>query len=1602
MQRRASWPLLPACLAVLAASSAWAAGAPAAAEAVPPVPAPAAPGDPEDEARIDIYVDEDEDAERLLRQAARLSNDGQWRLCLERFQECLRLHGGRVTRSAGDPELYLSVADVVRREMAAVPPAGQAFWRTLRLADFETRLRAARARGCAPTELAELARNFVGLDFSAPVLLDLGEALHARGDVAGAVRAWRELLRLSPRGDYPRQALIARAGLAAAAAGLVTDAEWLLALLQREAGLLNISVAGKEISAAEAIATRLQEAGAGALAAATTDEWGATGGDFSRAMPAPPPAAITAMRWQRELPVPEHWTGGTAAMQAAMMMGMGIQPALKTDSWPYPAFHAAATGELVVLAGDMGVMALRAHDGAAAWQAPEGVRGVARSSTFCGPVLSDGLLMARQGRSVTAPPGQYRQLPATVSELLLLNARTGGAAVNTGSIPAPPEADRLRPVEPAGAGNDKGDAGEEPGADENSSAAAGASTVFVGSPVSDAGLVVGAVVRSGSMPEMELAGFSRADGSLRWRRFICSGRALRASTPHWSGGGLPLTEEALPLAADGASVFTVTNLGAIAAADKGTGDLRWLRTYPRATPEAAAAQANNMFNPAFSHAGRKPFDPAGGEIWEACAPLLAGGLLLATPQDCDYLLAIDPANGGLAWRAPRCGLRRLLGAAGGRVILSGADEIVARDLRTGRALWRTRLKARVIGHGTVGQDYVAVSTEKALEIIDLAGRPLRSFAWKNPKAEAGNVLVHGENIYTVSATHVNAYCNMEEVASRLARAAGEPGHALPRFLSGTMELAAGRREQAVQLLEEALKLAAPGETWAGQNLAEATRTELWKCSIESAVERSAGGDAAGALAALDTALKHSPGGERLARTLQQRALLQEKAARPAEAVATYRRLLTECPNVPCLRADGVRLRGSMLATAEIARLAAAADPGLLAAQEAQAAELLAEARRDSSSETAIRVAQQYPSSRSAAEALALAAELARRDGRTDLELRTLRQRLLLDGRSRQEMADSCARLALAYARQRYGEAAAALTRRLEALGETVMDAGREMTPEQFVAAHPELRPRGLPSSTPPLRERWRAGLSGARLLTGCAGDSSLVLSAGSRVLQLDAARGTELWSHETAPGQNMPGNAAARWMTMAIPAVVSGDSVMLLTGGNMVALGRLDGRVRWKRPTAQQQGRAGAFGALQYAAGSNPEASWAGTDGLILLWDTASRLDQLGQGTIERVLRAISIDDGGELWSMSAASFEQGSAQAQQFRYGYGSGGATEGIMRTGDGRVLAWLAVPAPPGAAPKPAGARAGYYGGGAAHHTRFILAEPPSGRVLARFDTDGATVLGLSGNLVVCLRTSDRKILALSLDGNKVWESAGAWNQAALSPGGDRLVGTMNNTVGNTRSQVLAMLDAASGRIVWRETPSPAQTPSTVNYNAFPGYGQNTAHLDMDGDMLLTMKSVYNPAGIPGTAMQRENTLWALDARSGRELWKTPFVGQAQTVCALGRDHVATAFGETRLLDAEGLQIDARKAQMQMQMAVVAAAGNKHQPATVENRSILRLFDRVTGKAVWEEISVEKTPIDGQQPFWVWQQRTSRGLPFWQIPGGFLVSWGENLILLSSEKK
>ncbi|MFT4541810.1 MAG: outer membrane protein assembly factor BamB [Planctomycetota bacterium] len=176
---------------------------------------------------------------------------------------------------------------------------------------------------------------------------------------------------------------------------------------------------------------------------------------------------------------------------------------------------------------------------------------------------------------------------------------------------------------------------------------------IVGSPVISGSRVLVPAARMRGRIEYHVGCFDLFTGETLWSTAVITGQRERNMF------GRAVTEFAPPpLVVDGSQLIAQTQLGTVAALNLFTGDLIWEVLYEKIPLKAA----HNFSAPTRS------------SDWKNAPPVVVGETIIATPDDSEFLIAIDRTSGSLIWSHRHDSLRRLALNDTYFDVLLGADE----------------------------------------------------------------------------------------------------------------------------------------------------------------------------------------------------------------------------------------------------------------------------------------------------------------------------------------------------------------------------------------------------------------------------------------------------------------------------------------------------------------------------------------------------------------------------------------------------------------------------------------------------------------------------------------------------------------------------------------------------------------------------------------------------------------------------------------------------------------------------------------------------------------------------------------------------------------
>ncbi|MCP4246808.1 MAG: PQQ-binding-like beta-propeller repeat protein [bacterium] len=240
-------------------------------------------------------------------------------------------------------------------------------------------------------------------------------------------------------------------------------------------------------------------------------------------------------------------------------------------------------------------------------------------------------------------------------------------------------------------------------------------------------------------------------------------------------------------------IYVVSNLGTIAAVDRHSGRLRWLRRYERISEAQWRREGRGS-----SH-GLRP--------WEFNPLLCVDDRLYALPTDANQLLVLDRATGETLHDVPLKDMARvqsLLGVAGDRIFGIGRS-VFCYDLRAGAMVWQVSLSEdrEPHGRGLLTGEHLLVPTQEALCAFARADGTMTVQSWEVPGG--GNLLAVPGQLLVAGDDSLTAYARKADVLDRLhRRMKASPTDPLPALDLAEILFRTGDPAESVAVLDQAI------------------------------------------------------------------------------------------------------------------------------------------------------------------------------------------------------------------------------------------------------------------------------------------------------------------------------------------------------------------------------------------------------------------------------------------------------------------------------------------------------------------------------------------------------------------------------------------------------------------------------------------------------------------------------------------------------------------------------------------------------------------------------------------------------------------------------
>ncbi|QNN24010.1 PQQ-binding-like beta-propeller repeat protein [Planctomycetales bacterium ZRK34] len=400
-------------------------------------------------------------------------------------------------------------------------------------------------------------------------------------------------------------------------------------------------------------------------------------------------------------------------------------------------------------------------------------------------------------------------------------------------------------------------------------------------------------------------------------------------------------------------LYVDSGLGAVAKLAAADGQIDWLTLVP--IDEDQSLQSS--------------YQP-----WGASAPVLVEAGLLVFDDWMDVIRQFDPATGRIieALPASRWGSPNYLGSIDGDVLAIGSN--VGRfDGQTLTRRWMYESPDSMLaGRAAVAGERMYLPVGSAVELIDLTDGKLVK---RLPVRVPANLLALDGQLLTVDRQGVNSYSSWQVAADQLRqRAAAMPDDPRPMMALAWLSYNTQRRDSLLEALDRALQIVA--ERRPDAETTQALFTQLLSMSEQTPIEDH---DLRGALFERMAALTSSPAQEVTYRLALARYL--ESTDKPAEAVAQYQTILAD----PIYRRQlfthetGSRQAG-LEAQRRLQLLIKQRGDELYASFDAYAQRRFDDLSNQVDAAALIELAEAYPLSHAAVEALIKAADYTAADG----------------------------------------------------------------------------------------------------------------------------------------------------------------------------------------------------------------------------------------------------------------------------------------------------------------------------------------------------------------------------------------------------------------------------------------------------------------------------------------------------------------------------------------------------------------------------------------------------------------------------------------------
>jgi outer membrane protein assembly factor BamB len=491
--------------------------------------------------------------------------------------------------------------------------------------------------------------------------------------------------------------------------------------------------------------------------------------------------------------------------------------------------------------------------------------------------------------------------------------------------------------------------------------------------------------RQGQFEDCYLLCFDASTGQLRWSNIIASSTP-QSPTDLELGGGV---SRASQLSYSGGRIYVLSNTGVLCALDASSGQVVWLNIYAREQANDAGMQFRrfrNQFNPNVVDAPRP---------WTMNPVIIANNRIVSLPADGKFIHIYDASGGQEIKRIPIGAfnadnrISTLIGVKDDKLFADNGNEVYCINWSKfdekadmlDNLYWAVDLrKAKgtevIRGRSLLTEKYVVVPTVSEISAIEIETglRPMsyppagRSWDDEGP----GNVLATSSHLIVAGPSRVNVYTDLKLAKAKLdAEIAAAPSDVAPRLRYAEVMFVAGEPEQAKSRLDDAIGIAGGDAVPAG-----AIRDRIFNTAMSFAsktIKRNGPREFIGQFYDRAGSMASSPQQQVSYR------LNRARWSRDTQNLASQVKLLSEIlvdarwRNVPVSDGSGSPTSAATIAERNIADTIRK-DPTLYQPLEELAASAFTTAKASGEATALLEVAQAYPNSTIAPQAMLTAAE----------------------------------------------------------------------------------------------------------------------------------------------------------------------------------------------------------------------------------------------------------------------------------------------------------------------------------------------------------------------------------------------------------------------------------------------------------------------------------------------------------------------------------------------------------------------------------------------------------------------------------------------------